>query len=64
MKRSDTFGCIVVMGIFGDVGPTAAVTLLVGTASNSAPSTDPLTPSCHPNQDRCVVANPNAPWQS
>jgi hypothetical protein len=50
--------------ISGNVGPTGTIVFSVGTAANMAPSTNPRTPSCHPNQNRCVPSDPEMPWQS
>jgi hypothetical protein len=50
--------------ISGNVGPSGSLDFAVATAANSAPSTDPTTPNCHPNQNRCVPADPEAAWKS
>jgi hypothetical protein len=50
--------------ISGNVGPTGTIVFAVGTAANMAPSTNPRFPNCHPNQNRCVPADPEAPWES
>jgi hypothetical protein len=50
--------------ISGNVGPTGRILFNVSTAANSAPSTDPALPNCHPNQNRCAPADPAEPWLS
>jgi hypothetical protein len=50
--------------ISGNVGPTGSILFNVATAANSAPSTNPANPNCHPNQNRCAPADPAQPWLS
>ena len=50
--------------ISGNVGPTGSIIFGVGTAGNTAPSTNPANPSCHPNENRCIPADPAQPWLS
>jgi hypothetical protein len=50
--------------ISGNVGPTGSILVSVATAANNFASTDPLHPSCHPNEVRCVPADPENPYTS
>jgi hypothetical protein len=50
--------------ISGNVGPSGSIFFHLGTGANTAASTNPRQPTCHPNMDRCVPADPAAEWMS